>query len=112
MSMASIGWRLTTDIIAVICILFAIVYYLLGGGYEAFSKTIENFKTKDDDIMEPLITDVDMNKSKNPRPSKLKVDIDNRSFQTYYESSIGFRVPKTPSCFLGGYGRMLQEPST
>ena len=41
----------------------------------------------------------------------MKIDIDGRSFATYYESSIGFRVPKTPSCFLGGYGRMLQEPA-
>ena len=102
MSMHEIGWRLTTDVVAIICFTFAVVYYFLGGGYEAFSKTIENFKETDSsqDLLEPLIDDV-------KRPKKLKIDIETRSFATYYESSIGFRVPKTPSCFMGGYGRRL-----
>ena len=74
--MESMGWRLTTDVVAIICVVFAIVYYVLGGGYEAFSKTIENFKVKDDEILEPLITEVETKQ----RPSKMKIDIETRSF--------------------------------
>lgn len=83
MSMQSIGWRLTTDVVAIVCLTFAVVYYVLGGGYEAFSKTIENFKEKPSDLTEPLIEEkADSAKAK--RPTNLKVDIETRSFITYY----------------------------
>ena len=44
LSMNYLGWRYTSDIVAFTCIAFAVVYYSFGGGAEAFSKTMDNFK--------------------------------------------------------------------
>jgi MFS family permease len=36
MTMDTFGWRTTTDIVAVVCFVFAATYFLLGGGQTAF----------------------------------------------------------------------------
>ena len=44
---ASLGFRLTADIVAIICFVFGILYFLLGDGLEAFRTTIRNIKNRD-----------------------------------------------------------------
>ena len=38
----ALGFRLTSDIVAIICLVFGIAYFLLGGGIEAFTSTARN----------------------------------------------------------------------
>ena len=40
MAMNAIGFRLTTDVLAIICLLFAITYIFIGEGLEAFKSTM------------------------------------------------------------------------
>ena len=44
---AKLGFRLTADIVAIICFVFGIVYFLFGDGLEAFRTTIDNIKNRD-----------------------------------------------------------------
>ena len=53
--MSQLGWRYTSDIVAFTCIVFAIIYYAFGGGSQAFSKTVANFREKQSDFTVPLL---------------------------------------------------------
>ena len=99
LSMSQLGWRYTSDIVAFTCITFAIIYYSFGGGSQAFSKTINNFREKPSDFKEPLLPVIE-------EPTKgNKVFNDARSYRSYFTTSQGFRIAMAPSCFVGGYDR-------
>ena len=44
-----LGFRLTCDIVALICLVFGLIYFFVGDGIEAFQTTIRNFKQSVDD---------------------------------------------------------------
>ena len=57
MTFEAIGWRLTTDIAAIFCFVFAVTFFSLAGGIEAMNATIKAFsevKPKED-INVPLL---------------------------------------------------------
>ena len=39
-----LGFRLTADIVALICLVFGLTYFFIGGGVEAFKTTYANIK--------------------------------------------------------------------
>ena len=52
-----LGFRLTCDIVALICLVFGLIYFFVGDGIEAFRTTIRNFKQSvDDDNFEKVTT--------------------------------------------------------
>ena len=52
-----LGFRLTCDIVALICLVFGLIYFFVGDGIEAFQTTIRNFKQSvDDDNFEKVTT--------------------------------------------------------
>ena len=102
LSMSRLGWRYTSDIVAFTCILFAIIYYSFGGGSQAFSKTINNFREKPSDFKEPLLPALEAPVKAN------KIFNDARSYRSYFTTSQGFRIAMAPSCFVAGYDRSAQ----
>ena len=42
---ANYGFRLTSDIVAIICFVFGLVYFIMGDGVEAFKTTCQNLKS-------------------------------------------------------------------
>ena len=43
----ALGFRWTTDIVAIICFVFGIIYFVFGDGIEAFRTTCSNIKNRD-----------------------------------------------------------------
>ena len=43
----AVGFRVTADIVAIICFVFALVYFALAGGPEAFGTTCRKEKTEE-----------------------------------------------------------------
>jgi hypothetical protein len=39
-----VGFRITCDVVSILCIAFSLSYFIMGDGYEAFSTTVKNFK--------------------------------------------------------------------
>ena len=44
-----LGFRLTCDIVALICLVFGVMYFFIGDGIEAFQTTVKNIKQLGDD---------------------------------------------------------------
>ena len=84
--MAAYGFRLTTDVVAIIALSFAVIYFTFGGGMEAIRTTCDNYS--------------DANKEP-PTPSyAYDVVSQHKSVSTKF-GLLSFRipVPKSPSIF-------------
>ena len=49
----AVGFRLTADVVAMICIFFAILYFVLAGGMDAFRETCRKSRSSSFYMMGP-----------------------------------------------------------
>lgn len=65
----AVGFRMTSDIVAIICIVFALIYFFCGDGVEAFKTTCRNIKSQGQ-ISETDVEVSEVSSSKFTRSSK------------------------------------------
>ena len=86
----AVGFRKTADIAAMICFAFALAYFILAGGVEAFRETCKSKKIDAQDPWESLLNELEEEMNPNDLPSITK------------SHSVNFQmvVPASPSVNL------------
>ena len=68
----AVGFRKTADIAAMICFAFALAYFILAGGVEAFRETCKSKKVDAQDPWESLLNELEEEMNPNDLPTMTK----------------------------------------